>query len=190
MLQVEAQEDDWWDDLSKANLKAHQTTINNGWSNSDFICINAIAAGTGLSERTGRKARVCKIEFDLYMHATALDMNLLRGLIVYDTQCNGADIDLTQLLQPQLSTGVFAPSGLDRYIILVDKTWAVDSSNRSAAKWRERLQVDLDTIYNSAAATVAAISTGSLWMVLYKEGVATPTNWLCNGTVQTWFSDY
>jgi len=132
--------------------------------------LNGIARGDDINQRNGREVTMKSIQLKGFMMATAgtgADQ-LIRTLIVYDRQTNAAALTALQVLT---LADPIAPRNLEnrrRFKILWDKTATINAASEPGTmryfEWYRRLAHPI-TFNTDGGATVAAITTGSLYAI-------------------------
>lgn len=175
----------------------------------EFQLLNGIQAGSGFSQRVGRKIRMksLKVQFNINPFPSRTQVgDLGRVLIVYDRQTNGALPALADVLQDTNTAAANTTnvavgpnlSNRERFTVLRDYSFTLpavvvaatgvpssaypdsfEGEHQSFIKWYIKLK-GLETVFNADTGDVGSIATGSIF-VLALGGVAAGTNaWLVN----------
>lgn len=167
-------------------------------STGDLVLVNGIAAGSGASEHVGREVTMRSVQINLRAQATAATgvAQIVRFLLVYDRQPNGAAPAITDILT---STTVTAPRNLDnrkRFKILwdevcplADRITATESGVQHVyLRFYRRLRHPIE--FNATtSATVTAITTGSMYFVGIGTEASGNTDADCVGTCRIRYAD-
>lgn len=137
-----------------------------------FTLLNGIARGDDINERTGRQIRMKSILVNANVTVTAstgIDQTA-RVIIFYDRQTNAAAPSggVTDVLLANDVSSVSNLENRNRFQILYDRKFLLNASGEPgstrAIKWYRKL--NLPVTFNAGdAATVADITTGSLYML-------------------------
>lgn len=138
--------------------------------NSALVLCNPIAQGVNTNNRVGRRYTMTSFQYRIvFSVATSY-----RVMVVYDRAPNGVAPVVTDILAADSFVSPTNLATADRFIIVSDKIYqpAQDGSagNTIAQCY---LKMSLDTNCLTAAATIADISTGALW--IFMSGVAVST---------------
>lgn len=165
------------------------------------ICLPVV--GADFNQRVGRKILIKSVYIRGRIALAASDANALidapsqlgRIILLWDKQPNGALPSVSDILTSATATAQFNINSRDRFKILKDKQWAFGYYNRSTTATQTYAVADnvcfpikiykklnLETIFNGSAGTIADISSGSL--VLFFIGTeASGTNQGAQATI-------
>jgi len=151
------------------------------------VLLNGIARGDDINERTGREVDMRSIQFSAQVRAattTGVDQTH-RVLIVYDRQTNAAAPTMAQVCE---SATIQAPRNLEnrkRFSILFDKIYNLNAADESGSsrqiRWYRHLNHP-ETFNSGDAATVADITTGSVYLIALGTEAAGGTS----GSIDYW----
>lgn len=156
--------------------------------------LNGCAEGVGPSQHIGRKTQMKSIELKMINRstpATGVDQ-MFRVLVVYDRQPNGVALQIADVLT---AINVQTMRNLDnrmRFLILMDKQGSVNASGESFSEnaWTWYKKVNLPVVYDATAdATIASISTGSLYLIAIGNIGAGATAGTCQGYARVRYTD-
>jgi len=169
-------------ELKFIDLSNTMTTNIGGSGFSALNLLNGVAVGTDATTRIGRKISIKSllVRWKANLQATSVGGSPIRIICVYDKQTNGAAPTAANIL---LADAFLAPNNLDnrdRFVTLFDiitDPLSVAGDVEIGASMFKRL--NLETMFNSTGdATVASITTGSIYMMAAQAGsvtVAAPT---------------
>jgi len=147
--------------------------------------INGVAQGTDVNNRIGRKFLMKSLlwRFRVGLNTAASSPgNVIRLLIVYDAQTNGALPAVTDILT---AADVLAPMNLnnrDRFKIICDKWWSTGAYTISGTdidtgefcppmdKFYKKLNLEVQN--SGTANTIGSISTGAVYALLIAENTS------------------
>jgi len=142
--------------------------------------------GSDFNNRIGRKTCLKTLQIRGYIQnevvsnitaATSTNGQLLRLIVLWDTQPNGAVPALTDVLTTAHPQAPLNLNNRDRFKVLRDKVWAMGpmlisaAATQSVAAWdtpqviaiKEFIKLpNLETIYNASTGNVSDLSSGSL----------------------------
>lgn len=162
-------------ELKYADIQQHQTDV---IDTGTFILLNGIGQGLEAYNRVGRQILMKQLDLKLSFTQQngAVNAQQLRYMVVYDRQSNGAVFTNANLLDNSVALLWWTrkptnPDNRDRFEILLDRTLQINPTllEQSAPVFDHRLQLTLPTQYNGAGATVASITTGSLYLVFFDQ---------------------
>lgn len=184
-----------WTKPSRTEFKYVDTAVNVATNTGNAVLLlNAVAEGTGPSDRVGRQYRTVSIQCKLrnYVTAGTGTDQVHRIVIVYDRQPNGAAIIADTVYgaapTPQSMKDM---NQRQRFLILLDKVIQLNATGEpgSDTTWEFYRRVSLGTTCNAAAAPIANISTGSIYMIFMGSNVAGATAGTTYGNVRIRFVD-
>lgn len=148
------------------------------------ILINGIDVGSDISQRIGRQITMRSIDlrFTASVGTTPTPANV-RAVLVYDAQPNGTLPALNTIFNISSSGGVHDTSMMnlnfrDRFWVISDTTVSVSPQGPEIVYRKKHRKINTDTTYSSAASTIAAISTGAVYLCFLPSlvaGATTPT---------------
>jgi len=157
-------------------------------STGGVMLLNGIARGDDIDERTGRQVLIKSYEVNAILRPADVGTtplpSVVRMLVVYDKQTNGAAMTPAQLLT--LTGSDQAPIGpknleyRDRFTILRDLKVALGAANSADYNPPSRVvkiyqSIVLPVTFNAGdAGTVADIATGSLYLVCLSDKTGAP----------------
>lgn len=141
--------------------------------------LNGCAQGTDAVQYIGREIDMTSLYWmiDVYMQAGTTGAGPIRVVIVYDKEAEGAAPTIAAGAQ----TDIFATDDIqavmnlnnrDRFIVLVDEiVECIGTAGPQSAFRKGYRKMSLPVVFNaSAAATIAAINTGSIYAVSWLSG--------------------
>jgi len=150
------------------------------------LLLNGIAESDDIAGRTGRQIRMLSFESIglCYPQDAAVNDNLCRVILVYDKQTNGAAPVITDVLTASSSIALHNLNNKRRFDFLLDESFSLGARTEAATlavssapvhcAFKRTLQMQRKVQYNNTGATVAAITTGSLY--LFTIGSIAATN--------------
>lgn len=179
--------------IAPKELKFVDSSFNGSVSNSwnlaaptSIGALNAIAQGTGESERIGRKVSNNSIHIrgQLAISPATPQSRLVRILVVKDSQTNGAPLSPTDVIAS--SGTAFAIHGwrnletVSRFNVLVDKTFALNpdisfdgtatSTNSMVLPIKFNLKCSGTTLYDDTTANISNITDNSYHVLTCASG--------------------
>jgi len=135
------------------------------------------------------------IQGDMYYADKTLAHNydVVRMLLIYDMQANGAAPAVTDILLNANPDSFFNVNNLARFRILLDKRWALPQVGANSTnpvnfpKIRINKTLKLGTQYSGTGNTIASIATGSLYLLLLGSQASGSNNTVMELSVRTWF---
>lgn len=159
-----------------------------------ILLLNGSAEGVGPSQHVGRRTVIRSIELkctNLVTAGTGTDQRQ-RTVLVYDSQPNGVALTIAEVLNT-VNTNAFRNMDYRmRFKILMDKTVNLNASGESgsAEAWKFYQRVYLPVNYDATAdATIASISTGSLYIFTIGTNVAGNTAGTLGGEARIRYTD-
>lgn len=143
--------------------------VNTPQDNTNVIGLNLLAEGTDYTNRISRKVHVTSIQLRGQITiGTAATSTMVRFMVVYDYQPNGAVPAITDILDTATSSTqpIAAPMNLnnrDRFRVVIDKIRKVDTLQSSRIPFNFYKNCNYETVYNAAGAGVATVTSGALW---------------------------
>jgi len=154
-------------------------------STATFNLLNGIATGTDFTDRIGRKVNLKSlfIRYNVGPEDQTVTDNLVRILVVYDNQTNGAAPIIGDVLKSANSLSQLNLNNRDRFKVLWDKeiqltfasntaTVAVSFGQNGYCGKKFKSLRNLEMIFGGTAATVASIQTGSIYLITIGSATA------------------
>lgn len=179
----------------KGELKSVDTTINSAADTTGgLLLVNGIARGDDINERIGRRVIMKSIQVGLTVRGTAgtgIDQ-WHRYVLVYDKQANGAALTYLQVFAAADMNGMRNLENRERFMVLMDKKIHLNASgepesHRQVSAFR-RINLPI-TFNNGDAGTIADITTGSLYLIVYGNIAAGATAGSAYGFVRVRYED-
>lgn len=160
------------DDTFTTGTQIPMTASNSQWTIGATQLLNGVAQGTTATTRLGRKTRGVKLNLNLTasLATTSTGGGIVRVRIVYDKQPNKAQFNITDYLSID---GYDSPLNLDnsdRFITLAVEDFQVSIQNNYSTSKKMNIKMDLESMYSGAGGTVAAITTGSIYLICAQDG--------------------
>lgn len=142
--------------------------------------LNGLATGDDYNNREGRRINICNINSRIFIFpnsaATSPTGDIIRYMIIYDNQPNGAAPAVLDILE---TANMFSFNNLnnrERFLILKD-SWiplksfafaggALTTGDPGFSFEDVYLDTDLTTTYSGTGSTIASIQNGSLYLLL------------------------
>jgi len=144
--------------------------------------VNCVAQGATSYNRIGTKIVIKSIKFDstFTLRGTAPTQAVVRWMLVYDRQPNGAFPAFSSLLSENISTVPSMYSGINmanrsRFLVLRDQTYALDAEQRQIVHASAYIRTGLESQFTSNTATIGDITTGALYLVAFADSNAAAT---------------
>lgn len=152
--------------------------------------INVIAQGDDENQRIGRRVKITKmfIRWDILLPTTAAAdsaSNTFRTIFYLDKQCNGAAINVTDLLQTASFRSFNNLSNKGRFRILMDKTTTLnstagagDTTNQEYARNRRHyiftkiFKKPIPIEYNGTTGAIGTIRSNNLGILIISQNTA------------------
>nr|UOF81670.1 capsid protein [Cressdnaviricota sp.] len=185
---------------SKTELKFLDVSVSNLQFNSTgtIRLLNGIVQGTDYNQRIGRQIILKSIYLRMYLFPNAAATNVgdvLRIILGFDEQPNGALPIVTDILTSASTTAANNLNNRDRFKILVDKTFPVGQAITANAVAPIRgfkkvyKKCNWPVTYSGTTADIASLATGSLFILTVSENVAGITCWDANYHSRIRFTD-
>jgi len=172
----------WTGRGGRSELKTIDTTATNAnpTATGSVVLLNGVATGDDYNTRDGRKILMKSILLRLFLKPdvtqSAPTGDILRVMLVYDKQTNAAALTAAMVLQ----TATYASPNLldnrERFKVLLDKYLVIGADVYTAGALVQGAPLsrcltsyktlNLETTYNGTGATVGAINTGSVYLVM------------------------
>lgn len=164
-------------ELKYNDVQQHQVDIADTGT---FTLLNGIGVGTEVYQRTGRQVNLkyLTVKLAFTQQNGAVNAQQCRYMIVYDRQANGAVMANSDILDNSVALLWWTrkptnPNNRDRFLILEDKTIQVNPTlleDSTPLVDKTYNLHNLVTQYNATAGlTVASITTGSLYLVMFDQ---------------------
>jgi len=126
--------------------------------------LNGCAAGTGATNRVGRKMLMKSLQFRAAVNSNAGNAGNARVLVVYDKQTNGAAPAITDILGADLITAPMNLSNSDRFVVIADVL--TEGPTDITTTWHEKhyKKLGLETLFGNTGSAVTDINSGSVYM--------------------------
>jgi len=126
--------------------------------------MNGCAAGTGATNRVGRKISMKVHQFRCAVNSNAGNAGNARILVVYDKQTNGAAPAITDILAADLITAPMNLSNADRFVVIHDVI--TEGPTDITTTWHEKhfKKMGLETLFGNTGSAVTDINSGSVYM--------------------------
>jgi len=159
-------------------------TTTNVSTTPSLTLLNGVAVGTDFTDRIGRKVimKSCFFRAFLYPVDDTTQNDILRCIIVYDNQTNGAAPIITDIFKQSSPLSQLNLNNRDRFKILYDKefpigkvdttTDAAFSNGKNVYVFKKYLKLNHEVIFGGTAATVASIQTGSIYLMFVTANTA------------------
>lgn len=165
------------------------------------ILQNGVAQGTDFTNRVGRKVIVKSIHVKYFIGATftadGATGDIIRYMLVWDYQANGALASASDILTTTDSLSGINLTNRDRFKVLYDKRHVMEAVDYNAGTivagngrpvFAQRyMRVNMPMIFGGTAATIGSIQTGSL--VLLVLSANSSTAWSIASNIRVRFSD-
>lgn len=141
------------------------------------LLLNGVATGTDYNTRVGRKILMKALNFKLscYINSACPNGDIIRCMIVYDSQANGAAPTVANILQTAAWDSPMNLDNRDRFSVLYDKYRSVPAYNYAAGAittgdfnspmFKVYKTLSHDVNFSGTGATVASIATGSVYLL-------------------------
>lgn len=171
-----------WNGRGAAELKYIEpvTLTTNIPSAGQINLFNGVASGTDFNQRIGRKITMKSLylRFTLNPIATASAPvgDIVRVMMIYDTQANGALPSVTDVLVTANWQAAMNLNNRDRFKVLYDKFINMPANTYTAGaltagsptqKYLSKFkQCSLEVVYSGTAATIGSIATGAVYTLV------------------------
>jgi len=151
--------------IEKKNIDDTAPKITSGATTWTINVLNDVAQGTTAITRIGRKILMKSLLVQGWVNLSS--PTVLRILIIYDRQPNGALPGATDVLTSNTLMAAMNLDNRDRFICLADIFPGDDAENLTGNAtngfgWKRFIKMNLETIYGGNAGSIADINTGSL----------------------------
>lgn len=161
------------------------------------ILLNGVTTGNDYNTRVGRKIRMRTLLFKLspYIGASVGIGDVIRVMIVYDNQTNGAAPTVASILQQAQWDSPINLDNRDRYKVIMDKFLPVDACAFAAGAIttgsftppviQEFRNLNMDVQFNATGgALVTAISTGSVYLLAISQNTSSAIGYYYNSRIR------
>lgn len=134
--------------------------------------LNGMAQGTTAITRLGRKTQGVKLNLQLSaaLVAASTGGGTVRVRIVYDKQPNKAQFAITDYLVVDAFDSLLNLDNSDRFITLKTHDFKISTQNNFSESAKLNIPISLETMFTGAGATVASITTGSIYLICAQDG--------------------
>lgn len=144
--------------------------------------LNGITQGTDYNQRIGRKVMIKSIFARFTINnavTTAAQGDVVRVMIIYDSQANGVAPNITDVLQIAEFDSPMNLNNRDRFKVLHDKfhtmwacvytTGALTTGNTIPKFSQKYIKCNLEQIFGGTGNTIGSIQTGSLYFLTISQ---------------------
>lgn len=156
-----------------------------------LVLCNGVTQGTDYNQRIGRKftMRTLYVRAATYTQGAAPVADLVRLMLVFDCQANGAAPAITDILTAVSTTAANNLNNRDRFKVIMDKVLA-NSPNGPENVFRKVFKKGFwETINSGTTNAIGSIQSGSLYFVYIGDQVASANNVVLNCTIRVRFED-
>ncbi len=151
------------------------------------VNMTAVSAGTSVNGRVGEQILLDRLDYRLNF-ITGDSTNVIRFIVVYDKQTNGALFSQTDLLELAASpSSMLNWQNHMRFVILHDEFFSLDTYNPQIMK-TGTIMIKKKTTYNGTGNSIANVSTGALVALWISDSGAVPQPTM-TGDLRLWFTD-
>lgn len=138
--------------------------------------LNVLAQGNTAQTRVGRSVHMTSIQLRYnYIRPSASGPGQARILVIYDKQSNQSIPATLDILAADTSVSPLQLANSERFIVLLDElTDSIQSTSLNISGMRYR-KIGLPAVYNGAAGTSGQVNTGTVWLYVANNDVATGT---------------
>ena len=163
-------------------------TTTNVTSTATLTLLNGVATGTDYTNRIGRKIRMRNLYIRYWMapEDNTCNDNVVRCMIVYDNQTNGAAPNITDILNSSSVVEQLNLNNRDRFKVLWDKLFILGAVSNIATQAFSNghntysgkkfiklpLKGAMEALFGGTGSTVGSIQTGSIYLVLLAVATA------------------
>lgn len=144
-----------------------------------LVLLNGVAAGSDYTQRVGRKICLKSLLLRCFLYPSSTVSapigDIVRILVIYDAQANGAAPSVADILENGSYDGPMTLNNRDRFKVLSDKYYTMNANTYTAGAptagspvtriHKIFKKMSMDTIFNGTGNTVGAIQSGSLYML-------------------------
>lgn len=163
-------------DYSDASANAMVTVANvvgAATMTTGFTCLNVVTNGTEYYQRSGSKLSMTSlaVEADYSLAQTDFSVVVLRIMVIYDRQVNGAYPAIADILSNNNSATVTFNSAInianrDRFLVLRDCQLTLDPASGLSRHWECYIKRPLSTSFRTNAYTdIRALNAGSIYLL-------------------------
>lgn len=145
-----------------------------------FTLINGVAQGTDYTARIGRKITMRSILIRLFFYPSSTVSapigDIIRVIVFFDSQTNGAAPAITDLLNTNAYDSPMNLNNRDRFRVITDKYMTMNANTyttgaptagspvtRHCKIWKK---MGLETIFGATGGSVGSIQSGSLYLLI------------------------
>jgi len=160
-----------------------------------FVLLNGTAEGVGPTQHVGRRVmlRSVQVKFRSYVTDTTGTDQVHRVMLVYDKQTNQVAPGITDILVAAGDNTLRNLDNRSRFTILLDKRIDLNAAGESGSQivWDYYKKLMLPTQYDATADdTVASITTGSLYLVIFGSNAPGVTAGTTSYNSRVRYTDY
>lgn len=162
------------------------------------ILVNGISSGADSSQRVGRQVTMRSIDlrFNATVGTTPTPANV-RAVLLYDAQPNGSMPALPSIFAPGVGGNIDDTSMMnlnfrDRFWVIADTTVSVSPQGPEIVYRKKHRKINTDVTFSSNGGTMAAISTGAVYLIFLPSsaaGATAPTAAVVNYFVRVKYTD-
>lgn len=159
-------------------------TTNNVTTTPVITLLNGAATGTDFTDRIGRKIimRSLYVKGVIYPEDDITTESILRCIIVYDMQANGAAPVITDVLKSSAPLSQLNLNNRDRFKVLYDKHYIIGKTNNTATQavsnghnlfqFKKFIRLRHEVLFSGTTAAIGSIQTGSLYFIFLSSTAA------------------
>lgn len=157
-----------YDQIERKNADTDATIVASTFSGPTLL--NGIAQGTTPGNHIGRRATMKSLLIRYTADPVAGgggSVSQVRFIVVYDKQTNAAAPAVGDIVQTTAFTSPLNLQNKDRFVCLIDEISDVMPSAAQNISGQRYMKMNLPVCFNgSTLATVAAIQTGAVWIIV------------------------
>lgn len=160
-------------ELKAVDVPATNLAVTTGTA--QLVLLNGTAVGDEYNTRDGRRMHMTKLYIRGHVNApnTVGAVGSARLLVVYDKQTNAAAPVVTDILNTDNVASHLNLNNRSRFQVLVDEIYPIGFQGNYSQKLQVFRKLNLDVQFLGTGATVASISTGSIYAVFLTDVGAT-----------------
>lgn len=171
-----------WNGRRRDELKVVDTDITAGpvLAGGSITLLNGVATGTDFTQRIGRKTLWKSIFLRIFFLPTntvpAPSADVIRVMLIYDSQANGTAPVITDILTVGTYESPMNLNNRDRFRIIADRfvmmgannytTGALVAGSPQAKMVQVYKKISLESIYSGTGGTIASIQSGAFYLVV------------------------
>lgn len=135
---------------------------------SAVLLINGIAQGTGAFQRVGRRYKNTSMQYRMTQVVQANNTlpQILRVLVVWDKNPNGASPTVTNILELDNFRSPMALANSDRFVVISDEIFSTNEDGGNGTIHGEKYKkMALESNAPGSAATIASINQGAMYLM-------------------------